>query len=176
MPGKLSFTQHAVAGVIVIAGGVGWIFALHQTQEIDILGNEVGRLTSVEDELVQVRRDLKTVQIERDRQQLQVEVETSKAESLQSEFEGCQAELETVQAKGQKQQDLLGDSTTWFKTKARARVRAGPSTDTDEVAVVSVGKTIQVFEIVEDGTWYKVGGMGYIFHELLEPIEKDMAE
>ncbi len=49
-------------------------------------------------------------------------------------------------------------------------------TDTDEVAVVPAGKSLQVFEIVKDGTWYKVGGMGYIFHELLEPVEKELAE
>ena len=76
----------------------------------------------------------------------------------------------------QKRQMFPEGGTLRFKTKARARVRAGPSTDTDEVAVVPAGKTIQVFEIVEDGAWYKVGGMGYIFHELLEPVEKDPAE
>ena len=67
---------------------------------------------------------------------------------------------------------LAEGSELRFKTTARARVRAGPSTDTEEVAVVPAGKAIQVFEIVEDGTWYKVGGMGYVFHELLEPVEK----
>ncbi len=96
--------------------------------------------------------------------------------SLQSEIEGSQAELETLRAKVQRQQALLEGSMLQFKTTARAKVRAGPGTDTDEVAVVPAGNTIQVFEIVEDGTWYKVGGMGYIFHELLDPMEKKLAE
>ena len=96
--------------------------------------------------------------------------------SLQSEIEGSQAELEPLRAEVQKQQALLEGSTLQFKTTTRAKVRAGPGTDTDEVAVVPPGKTLQVFEIVEDGTWYKVGGMGYIFHELLEPVEKELAE
>ncbi len=98
---------------------------------------------------------------------------TEKAEllTLQSQIKGSQAELETLEPNVQKQQALLEGSTLRFKTNTRARMRAGPGTDTDEVAVVPAGKTIQVFEIVEDGTWYNVGGMGYIFHELLEPVE-----
>lgn len=123
-------------------------------------------------------------QIERDQLQFQVDatksleeltaaLATGKAEllTLQSEVESSQAELETLEARVQKQKSLLEGSTLRFRTNARTRVRAGPGTDTDEVAVVPAGKTIQVFEVVEDGTWYKVGGMGYIFHELLEPVE-----
>ena len=111
---------------------------------------------------------------------LQSEIEGSQAKlgagnalltSLQSEIEGSRAELEPLRAEVQRQQALLEGSTLQFKTTTRAKVRAGPGTDTDEVAVVPPGKTLQVFEIVEDGTWYKVGGMGYIFHELLEPVE-----
>ncbi len=104
---------------------------------------------------------------------LQAELEAGDADLLsrQSEIEGLQAELEPLRAEVQRQQELLEGSTLQFKTKIRAKVRAGPGTDTDEVAVVPPGKIVQVFEIVEDGTWYKVGGMGYIFHELLEPVE-----
>ncbi len=111
---------------------------------------------------------------------LQSEIEGSQAEleagntqliALQSEIEGLQAELEPLRAELHREQELLAGSTLQFTTIKRARVRAGPGTDTDEVAVVPPGKTLQVFEIVEDGTWYKVGGMGYIFHELLEPVE-----
>jgi seryl-tRNA synthetase len=185
---NLSSTQKAVAGVVVIAGVIGWIFVLIQTGQIDSLPTRED-LASAKDELAQVRRDLMVAQIERDQMQFQVDatksledltaaLATGKAEllTLQSEIEGWQAELEQLESNVQTQQALLGDSTLQFKTKARARVRAGPGTDTDEVAVVPAGKTIQVFEIVEDGTWYKVGGMGYIFHELLEPVEKELVE
>ena len=95
---------------------------------------------------------------------------------MRSDVEGAQAELESLSGKVQKQQALLEGSMLRFKTKSRARVRAGPGTDTEEVAVVPSGKTLQVFEITEDGTWYKVGGMGYVFHELLEPVEKKLEE
>ena len=157
---------------------------LVQTGQIDSLPTRED-LASAKDELAQVRRDLKVAQIERDQLEFQVDatksleeltaaLATGKAEllTLQSQIEGSQAELEKLESNVQTQQALLGGKILQFKTNARARVRAGPGTDTDEVAVVPAGETIQVFEIAEDGTWYKVGGMGYIFHELLEPVEK----
>jgi hypothetical protein len=51
-------------------------------------------------------------------------------------------------------------------------VRREPSTDAAEVAVVPEGNLVHVMEVVEGGTWYKVGGIGYIFHELLEPASE----
>ncbi len=190
---NLSSAQKAVGGVVVIAGVVGWIFAFVQIGEIDGLKSELEParqgLASAKDELAQLQGDLEAAQSERSQLQQRVEATESLEElaaalevgntqllSLQSEIEGSQAELETLRAKVQRQQALLEGSMLKFKTKARAKVRAGPGTDTDEVAVVPAGSTIQVFEIVEDGTWYKVGGMGFIFHELLEPVEKKLAE
>ena len=180
---NLSSTQKAVPGVVVVAGVIGWISALIQTGQIDSLPTRED-LASAKDELAQLQRDLKVAQIERGQLQIQVDaiksleelmasLATEKAEllTLQSQIKGSQAELETLESNVQKQQALLEGSTLRFKTNTRARMRAGPGTDTDEVAVVPAGKTIQVFEIVEDGTWYMVGGMGYIFHELLEPVE-----
>ncbi len=186
---NLSSTQKAVGGVVVIAGVVGWIFAFVQTGEIDSLRSELEParqgLATAKDELAQVQGDLEAAQSERNQLQQRAEatgslkeltaaLETGEArqQSLQSEIESSQAELEALRARVQRQRALLEGSILQFKTNARAKVRAGPGTDTDEVAVVPAGNTIQVFEIVEDGTWYKVGGMGYIFHELLEPVKK----
>ncbi len=185
---NLSSTQKAVGGVVVIAGVVGWIFAFVQIGEIDTLENELGparqELASAKDALAQLEGDLEAAQSERSQLQQQVEatesleeltaaLEAGNAEllSLQSEIEGLQVELEPLRAEVQRQQALLEGSTLHFRTTTRAKVRAGPGTDNDEVAVVPPGKILQVFEIVEDGTWYKIGGMGYIFHELLEPVE-----
>ncbi len=188
MLGNLSSIQKAVAGVVVVSGVIGWIFALIQTGKIDSLPTRED-LASAQDEIAQVRRDRMVAQIERDQMQFQVDatksleeltaaLATGKAEllTLQSQIEGSQAELETLESNVQKQQALPKGNTLRFKTTARARVRAGPGTDTDEVAVVPAGKIIQVFEIVEAGTWYKVGAMGYIFHELLEPVDKELVE
>ncbi len=186
---NLSSTQKAVGGVVVIASVVGWIFAFVQIGEIDSLKSELEParqgLASAKDELAQLQGDLEAAQSERSQLQQRVEATESLEEltaaleagnaqllSPQSEIEGSQAELETLRAKVQRQQALLEGSMLQFKTNARARVRAGPGTDTDQLAVVPAGKILRVFEIVEDGTWYKVGCMGYIFHELLEPVEK----
>ena len=193
MLGNLSSAQKAVGGVVVIAGIVGWIFAFVQTGEVGSLKSELEparqSLASTKDELAQLQGELQAAQGDRDQLEQRVKVTESLEElnaalgagntqlsSLKSEIEDSQAELESLRAEVQRQQTLLEGSVLQFKTNARARVRAGPGTDTDEVAVVPAGKSLQVFEIVEDGTWYKVGGMGYIFHELLEPVEKKMAE
>jgi len=174
MFGKISFSRNTVLGVIAVAGVAGWIFALYQNQQLEILRRDLERQTFAKEEFEQARRNLMTAQIERDRCRTEAEILASKAESPvpQSELESCQVALAELQGR----QMLPEDGTLQFRTKARARVRAGPSTNTDEVAVVSAGKTIQVLEAVEDGTWYKVGGIGYIFHELLEPVEDGPVE
>lgn len=174
MFGKISFSRNTVLGVIAVAGVAGWILALYQNQQLEILRRDLERQTFAKEEAEQARRDLMTAQIERDRCRTEAEVLASKAESPvpQSELESCQVALAELQDR----QMLPEDGRLQFRTKARARVRAGPSTDTDEVAVVLAGKTIQVLEAVEDGTWYKVGGIGYIFHELLEPVEDGPVE
>ncbi len=169
---NLSSLQKAVGGVVVIAGVVGWIFAFFQIGEIDSLKSDLEAAQGERSELqrrVEATGSLKELTAA-------LEAGEARQQSLQSEIEGSQAELETLRAKVQMQRALLEGSMLKFKTNARAKVRAGPGTDTDEVAVVPAGNTIQVFEIVEDGTWYKVGGMGYIFHELLEPVKKELAE
>jgi seryl-tRNA synthetase len=103
--------------------------------------------------------------------QAELEAGSTDLQSLKSEIESSQAKLEPLRVEIQRQQALLDGSTLQFRTTTRAKVRVGPGADTDEVAVVPSGKTLQVFEIVEGGTWYKVGGMGYIFHDLVEPVE-----
>lgn len=193
MLGNLSSAQRAVGSLVFIAGIVGWVFAFVQTGEVGSLERELEparqNLASTKDDLVQLQVELQAAQGERDQLEQRVEatesleeltaaLEAGKAQlsSLKSQIEDSQAELEKLRAEIQRQQALLEGSVLQFKTNARARVRAGPGTDTDEVAVVPAGKPIQVFEIVEDGTWYKVGGMGYMFHELLEPVEKKLDE
>ncbi len=155
----------------------------------DELAQLQGDLQAVQGDLQAAQGDLQAARGERDQLmqrvkateslgQLTAALEAGNAQlsSLKSEIGDSQAELEELRAEVQQQQALLEGSVLQFKTNARARVRAGPGTDTDEVAVVPAGKSLQVFEIVEDGTWYKVGGMGYIFHELLEPVEKKLVE
>ncbi len=165
---NLSSLQKIVGIVVVIAGVVGWVFALFQIDEVDSLKSDLEAAQGERSELrqrVEATGSLKELTAA-------LAADEARQQSLQSEIEGSQAELESLRERVQRQRALLEGSMLQFKTNARAKVRAGPGTDTDEVAVVPAGNTVQVFEIVEDGTWYKVGGMGFIFHELLEPVEK----
>ena len=59
---NLSSTQKAVAGVVVIAGVIGWIFVLIQTGQIDSLPTRED-LVSAKDEHAQLRRDLMVAQL-----------------------------------------------------------------------------------------------------------------
>ncbi len=96
---------------------------------------------------------------------------SSELATLKPELDRVQSELDTLRAEVAKQHQLLSEQAVVYRTKSRSKVRAKPTTDSAEVAVVPKGNSIQVYEIVEGGTWYKVGGMGYIFHELLEPVK-----
>ena len=57
-----------------------------------------------------------------------------------------------------------------IKTITKAKIRAGSSTTTSQVAIVSAGVPLSVYETTEDGTWHKIGLTGYIYHELLKPV------
>ncbi len=93
--------------------------------------------------------------------------------AVRAEVEKSRAELNQLQAKIGRHERLLEGIARRYRTTARVNVRAGPSTKAEAVAVIPKGRTLQVFEAVEDGAWYKVGGIGFIFHELLEPVPEN---
>ncbi len=141
-------------------------------------------MSTVQAELAQAKDDAekKFVEMEalratfkevEDLEQVSSELSGAKAElaTLKPELNRVQSELDTLRAEVAKQHQLLSEQAVVYRTKSRSKVRARPTTDSAEVAVVPKGNSIQVYEIVEGGTWYKVGGMGYIFHELLEPVK-----
>lgn len=120
---------------------------------------------------LEIQRDEAMGRIEQP--QTELDAKTAELASVRSKIDHSVAQLEQLEAAVHRQRLLLEGSARIYRTTTRARIRAGPSTETEEVAVVPQGRTIQVFEIVEDGTWYRVGGMGYIFHQLLEPAAEE---
>lgn len=96
--------------------------------------------------------------------------------AVRAEVEKSRAELNQLQAKIGRRERLLEGIARRYRTTARVNVRAGPSTKAEAVAVIPKGRTLQVFEAVEDGAWYKVGGIGFIFHELLEPVPENVRQ
>ncbi len=93
--------------------------------------------------------------------------------AVRAEVEKSRVELDQLQARIGRQKRLLEGIARKFRTTARVNVRAGPSTTAEAIAVIPKGRTLQVFEAVEDGTWFKVGGIGFIFHKLLEPVPEN---
>ncbi len=93
--------------------------------------------------------------------------------SVRAEVEKSRAELDQLRAKIGRHNRLLEGIARKYRTTARVNVRAGPSTTAEAVAIIPKGRTLQVFEAVEDGAWYKVGGIGFIFHRLLEPVPEN---
>ena len=93
--------------------------------------------------------------------------------AVRAEVEKSRAELDQLQAKIVRHKRLLNGIAQKYRTTARVNVRAGPSTTAEAIAVIPKGRTLQVFEAVEDGAWYKVGGIGFIFHKLLEPVPEN---
>jgi uncharacterized protein YgiM (DUF1202 family) len=93
--------------------------------------------------------------------------------AVRAAVEKSRAELDQLQKKIDRRERLLGGIAQKYRTTARVNVRSGPSTKAEAIAVIPKGTTLQVFEAVEDGTWYKVGGIGFIFHKLLEPVPEN---
>ncbi len=93
--------------------------------------------------------------------------------AVRAEVEKSRTELDQLQAKIGRRERLLEGIARKYRTTARVNVRAGPSTTAEAIAVIPKGRTLQVFESVEDGAWYKVGGIGFIFHKLLEPVPEN---
>ncbi len=93
--------------------------------------------------------------------------------AVRAEVEKSRTELDQLQAKIGRHKRLLEGIARKYRTTARVNVRAGPSTTAEALAVIPKGRTLQVFGVVEDGAWYKVGGIGFIFHKLLEPVPEN---
>jgi len=135
-------------------------------------------LSSTQAELAKARDDLqqKTEEFaaseEKLAQVVDLQAVSSKLAAGKAELAELEPAIERLRAEVSQQEELLAGSRVLYRTLARSRVRREPSTDAAEVAVVPEGNLVQVMEIVEDGTWYKVGGMGYMFHELLEPASE----
>ncbi len=142
------------------------------------LGKATGELSSAQTELAQSRDELrqKTKELAASEENLaqagDLQTVSSELAAAKAEFAELEPVLKRLRAEVSQQEELLAGSRVLYRTVTRSRVRREPSTDAAEVAVVPEGSLVQVMEVVEGGTWYKVGGMGYIFHELLEPASE----
>ncbi len=88
---------------------------------------------------------------------------------LELKIDDARAELEMLRAEAKIYGELLPSAPQRYLSTTRAKIRAGSSTNSKQIAIVSEGVPISVYEMAEGGTWYKVGLTGYIYHELLKP-------
>ena len=182
--------------LITLAGAAGWVFAFLAMQERDTLERraiaaetelaEVSKTaTSYADMINSYKRGEKAVELEEIRKQLKMGREelaslTTKLQPAQEALatligrtDAEQAKLERIQTIAERYEDLFTEPPRKFRTIARARVRAGPGTGFKEVATIPNGMTLPVFESVQDGSWRKVGYVGYMHRDLLEPLVPD---
>ncbi len=88
---------------------------------------------------------------------------------LELKIDDARAELERLRTEAKKYGEILPSAPRRYLSTTRAKIRAGSSTNSKQIAIVSEGVPISVYEMAEGGTWYKVGLTGYIYHELLKP-------
>ncbi len=132
-------------------------------------------LDSLESELADARLQESTSssQALADLKRLKSELEASKVEraTLNQFIRQSETELKQLRAQLDQKAQAANESSLKFHTVTRTRLRAGPTTDAKEIAVIAEGASLQVIDTVEDGTWHEVRLLGYAFHELLKPSQ-----
>ncbi len=99
----------------------------------------------------------------------QLEADRAELAALTPKIDAAKARLGALRAEAKERQDLAADAAPGYRTTTRARVRAAPTTESQELALMPAGTPVVVLDSVADGTWYKVGRVGFMHRDLLEP-------
>lgn len=170
----------ALAVVVAVAG---WVFAFTFMRSADRsedgllsarseLSKTRAELSRTSDELVALQetqeryRDTVANLEEATRQ---LEDRRSVLAELTMKIDGAREELERLRLEAKRYGDAFQGAPRRYLSTTRAKLRVGSSTGAKQIAIVSEGVPISVYEMAEGGTWYKVGVTGYIYHELLRP-------
>lgn len=94
---------------------------------------------------------------------------TPELDARSAELEELTAKVEALEVQALVFEAFTGGGPLRFQTSRSVNVRSEPSTDSEVLVVLPEGANVEVFEAVAGGEWYKIGGVGYIFHELIEP-------
>jgi monoamine oxidase len=169
----------------IAAALVGWAVVLLQDRWLDSLESEladarqqesVSEASAALEEGATVGQrapapDTLSTQALADLEQLKSELEASKVEraALNQLVHQSERELKLLRAQLDQTAQPAQEPGREFQTVTRTRMRAGPTTDAKEIAVIAEGARLQVIDTVADGTWHEVRLLGYAFHELLKP-------
>jgi len=188
MTGIPSWARGAVTILAIAAALVGWAVVLLQDRWLDSLEGELadarqpelassGEVSTGLEEGATVGAgtpapDTLSSQALADLEQLRSELEASKVEraALNQLIHQSERELERLRTQLDQKVQPATEPGREFQTVTRTRMRAGPTTDAKEIAVIAEGANLQVIDTVADGTWYEVRLLGYAFHELLKPL------
>ncbi len=182
-----SWARGAVTLLAIAAALVGWAVVLLQDRWLDSLEGELADArrqepassgeasTGLEGSAGESAPAPGTVSTQAlaDLEQLKSELEASKVERAALNQLILQSETEQKQLQAQLDQKAQAPNEPGreYHTVTRTRLRAGPTTDAKEIAVIVEGASLQVIDTVEDGTWHEVRLLGYAFHELLKPSQ-----
>ncbi len=163
-----SWARGTVTLLAIAAALVGWAVVLLQDRWLD----------GLEDELAAARQQkpapaADSGQSLADLKQLRSELEASEAEraTLNQLVRQSETELKLLRAQLDRKTQAAQEPGREFHTLTRTRMRAGPTLDAEEIAVIAEGASLRVIDTVEDGAWHEVRLRGYAFHELLKPSQ-----
>ncbi len=191
--------QRLLVSIIVLAGVAGWVYAFYATQDRDGLERRAMQAEQAERSLSakskeakelaalveSYKRGEKAANLEEVMKQLQTsrkelasvttKIAAAKEElrELTTKINAARDELENPRVSAKQFDALFLGAHQKYRTTTRARVRAGPGTDFNEVAILPSGITLPSIETAEDGNWQKIGYIGYVHNDLLEPISDE---
>ena len=165
-----------MVGLVGVVAAAGWAMAL---ASMGSSGDLEERLLAAEADLTVTKAELSTArEVQQGVQEAtaslvdmarQLESDRGELAALTLKIDAAKAQLGDLRAQTKRQQDLVADAAPSYRTTTKARVRAAPTTDSKEVAMVPAGTPLVVIESVEDGVWYRVGHVGFMRRDLLTP-------
>ena len=176
-------TIGGIGVLLLIVALIGWAMALNTIGTLSDLNAKLAagkaelsktkaELAEAAEQLTQAHEAIQEIpQAVRNREELIKQVESLRAEleHLKAQIGNGTAALDELRTEVKHHQDLLSGSAPKYVTTGWARLRAEPNTKSKEIAVVTAGVPLSVFETVGDGRWYKVGRIGFMHHTLLKP-------
>ncbi len=154
---------------------IGWGFSYFQSQQV---GDLEKKLALAQEDLAQLETFQATEEMYGNHQQVvanfeaatkQLHARRTELSLLNATLADARAEVGELRGKSKEFETLLAQAPERYITITGAKVRAGSSTGTTELAVVRRGVPVSVFAGGDDPAWYKVSLSGFMYHELLKP-------
>ncbi len=137
--------------------------------DLTVTKAEVSKMSAELATAREVQRDIQEATASLSDMAKRLESDQGELAALTLKIDAAKARLGTLRAEAKVRQDLVADAAPSYRTTTKARVRAAPTTESKEVAMVPAGTPLVVLESVQDGVWYRVGHVGFMHRDLLTP-------